>query len=185
MTKSYFDPHTGLVDLAALQAGRPPEFRPVAAATRRRPAPRPPAPAPAPRAAAPAPAPSAGRITTSSEFDRGHQVTIDPYGTNPLEEDARQNLRGIRMSGQAPKMFAGGTEDLPAFTATGLDPRLLLKLPYGVRHYAAAEPSLAAVHGIFERSAGNPHMRLDHEGLTEAIGRVSHWLFNQGSVEEA
>lgn len=123
------------------------------------------------------------KITSNSHFDVAHQVSIDPYGKNPLEQDARQNLRGVRMRGTAPKMFMGGSEDLPPFTASGLDPRLLLKLPYQVRHYAAAEASLAAVHGLFEQYADMPHARLDHQGLGEAIGRVSHWLFNQGSEE--
>lgn len=132
-----------------------------------------------PRAVAPVRQPV--KITSNSHFDAAHQVSIDPYGKNPLEQDARQNLRGMRMRGTAPKMFMGGSEDLPPFTASGLDPRLLLKLPYQVRHYAAAEPSLAAVHGLFEQYVDMPHARLDHQGLGEAIGRVAQWLFNQGS----
>lgn len=108
------------------------------------------------------------------------RVVIDPYGPNPLAEDYKQvnpATYGIseREAGPAPKMFAGGTQDLPAFTASGIDPRLLLKLPYGIRHATAAEPDMATVHGIFEQYTDEPTTVLEHEGWSAAIGRIRNW----------
>jgi hypothetical protein len=115
---------------------------------------------------------------TSLISGHGHRVNIDPYGLNPLAQDYRQvnpDTYGVALSkaGPPPKMFSQGTADLPAFTASGIDPQLLLKLPYTARHAAAAEPGLSAVHALFEQA--DPYLTLPHEGLDAAIGRVRDW----------
>lgn len=108
------------------------------------------------------------------------RVSLDPYGLNPLAEDYRQvnaetyNL-ALSKAGPPPKMFAGGTADLPAFTASGIDPQHLLKLPYAVRHYVAALADPSAAHGIFEQYADDPYATFDHEGLQAAVVRMREW----------
>jgi len=75
-------------------------------------------------------------------------------------------------------MFTGGTADLPAFTASGIDPRLLLELPYRLRHYAAALADPVEVHGLFEQHSTDPHAAAPHQGLDEAVARVRAWTLD-------
>lgn len=108
------------------------------------------------------------------------KVSIDPYGRNPLAEDCRQASKpaydiAVRNPGPPPKLFTNGTADLPAFTASGIDPRLLLKLPYTARHYAASEPDPAQIHAFFEQYADDPYAHVAHEGLHLAVRRVYDW----------
>lgn len=105
-------------------------------------------------------------------------VYVDPFDTNPLEQEAAWRWHELYMAktSQAPKMFQGGQADVPAFTASGLDPQQLLKLPAGVRHYAAAEPDLEKVHGLFEQYANDPYAIVPHEGLKEAARRIEKWM---------
>ncbi len=111
-------------------------------------------------------------------------VRIDPYGANPLADDYEQvnaatYAAALSEGGPPPKMFSAGTSDTPAFTASGLDPKLLLKLPYTARHAVAAEPDLATVHGIFEQSADDPFLTIWHEGFDAAIARVRTWAIGR------
>ncbi len=106
-------------------------------------------------------------------------MTVNLYAANPLADAAREGdpawYAAISAAVPAPKMFAGGTADLPAFTASGIDPQLLLRLPYGVRHAAAAEPNLAAAHTMFESYGNEPTAVVDHPGLQDAQDRVNAW----------
>ncbi|UPW02874.1 hypothetical protein M1C57_14295 [Rhodococcus pyridinivorans] len=120
-------------------------------------------------------------ITATSMFDRNRTVEIDPYGLNPLLED----YRGVnpllvdiatRQNGEPPKMFLSGLADLPEFTASGIPPTSLLRLPFGVRHAAAAEPNLARAQHLFEQYADWPGAIIDHRGLRDAIARFTSWL---------
>ena len=111
-------------------------------------------------------------------------VRIDPYAANPLADDYREvnaatYAAALSEGGPPPKMFSAGTSDTPAFTASGLDPKLLLKLPYTARHAVAAEPDLATVHGIFEQSADDPYLTIWHEGFDAAIARVRTWAIGR------
>ncbi len=109
-------------------------------------------------------------------------MAIDPYALNPLADAIRE--RDPARYGQvsavmaAPKLFAGGTADTPAFTASGVDPQLLLRLPVGIRHAAAANPDIVQVHQWFEEYAAFPEIEIDHPGLREAKLRVEDWLAN-------
>lgn len=108
------------------------------------------------------------------------RVSLDVYGLNPLADDFRQVNPAtydvaLSKAGPPPKMFAGGTADLPAFTASGIDPTHLLKLPYTARHHAAALADPSAAHGIFEQYADDPHVVFDHEGLQAAVVRMREW----------
>ncbi len=119
-------------------------------------------------------------ITITSLIAPPAKVSIDPYGPNPLAEDYQQVSpttfkTSTTNAGPVPKMFTGGTADLPMFTASGLDPKLLSQLPYTARHYVAALPDLAVVHSIFEEHADDPYLTYRHEGLDAAIRRVTDW----------
>jgi hypothetical protein len=121
--------------------------------------------------------------TYTSQFDPQRKVQLDPYGVNPLEVDMAGSpaYAPAKASGiPVPKLFQNGADDLPAFTASGLDPKLLLKLPYGMRHAVAAEPSIEVVHAYFERDGNNPDALVPHEGLTAAQQRVSRWASTAG-----
>ncbi|MDP9092278.1 MAG: hypothetical protein M3N95_04880 [Actinomycetota bacterium] len=121
--------------------------------------------------------------TQTSVFNPLRKVTLDPYGPNPLEEDMKGSpaYDMAKASGvPVPKMFQGGQSDLPVFTASGIDPKLLMQLPYRIRHAVAAEPDPAAVHGIFEEHAHQPDVIMPHIGLDDAIGRMSTWASTAG-----
>lgn len=118
---------------------------------------------------------------------QGHRVTVDVHARNPLADDYRQvNPENYAISeskaGPPPKMFAQGTADLPAFTASGIEPSALLQLPYTARHAAAAMPDLASVHNLFENEAGNPDLHIDHPGLHQAIGRMRDWAAGRADL---
>lgn len=106
------------------------------------------------------------------------EVYVDPFDGNPLEQEAAYRWPELHSAKKspAPKLFQGGQADVPAFTASGLDPQQLLKLPAGVRHYAAAEPDLERVHGLFEQYANDPYAIVPHEGLKQAAQRVEKWM---------
>ncbi len=106
----------------------------------------------------------------------------DAYGTNPLAEEIRERdpyrFAQVAAVKAPPKMFANGTADVPAFTASGIEPDLLLRLPGGIRHAAAANPDIVQVHTWFEDYAGIPEVEIDHEGLRAAKLRIEDWLAN-------
>ncbi|MFY0406904.1 hypothetical protein [Solicola sp. PLA-1-18] len=107
---------------------------------------------------------------------------VDNYATNPLAdwyaEVYPERFKAVSAVKDPPKMFAGGTSDTPAFTASGIDPELLLKLPVGVRHAAAAEPDVLVLQRWFEEFAGLPEIEVDHEGLRSAKARLQDWMEN-------
>lgn len=120
-------------------------------------------------------------IALTSMFDHRRVVDIDPYGLNPLVDDYRgvnSLLLDIatRQNGEPPKMFLAGLADLPEFTASGLPPASLLRLPFRVRHAAAAETSLVRAQYLFEQYADWPDAMIDHQGLRDAVARFSSWL---------
>jgi hypothetical protein len=106
----------------------------------------------------------------------------DPYSANPLAEMLKERdpyrYEQVAAVKEPPKLFAAGSADVPAFTASGIDPQLLLKLPVGVRHAAAANPDITQVFEWFETYAEFPEAEIDHEGLRAAKLRVEDWLAN-------
>lgn len=118
-----------------------------------------------------------------SHFDRRRRVQLDAYAANPIVADVAAISPGAyeaaTREGDAPKLFSGGKSDVPPFTASGLDPQLLLKLPYGVRHAAASEPDRAVVLQMFEEYGDDPGARIDHPGLSAAVQRVQRWATGQ------
>lgn len=75
---------------------------------------------------------------------------------NPLVDRLRRDrpdlYRLAAAAGPAPTMFVSG--DLPPFTASGIDPALLLKVPARARHILAAEPERGRALALIEELAG-------------------------------
>jgi hypothetical protein len=137
----------------------------------------------APAAAAPttASAPPAGRVAAATAQD-----LTGAYALNPLV--AQTQADGVYASayeasgGAVPTLFRSG--DLPAFTASGVEPGLLRNIPWAARHALAAEPDRARVLDLFEQLSG-PDADLalaelaNHDGNKEYTNRVVAWK-NEG-----
>jgi hypothetical protein len=121
-----------------------------------------------------------------SLFRTGALVTIDPWSLNSLADDlqaASPTSWALALGdGQPPpKMFSDGREDLPAFTASGIDPQRLLDMPARTRHFLAADADLADVYSRFEQDQNNPHAAYAHGGLDAAVQRLNAWVRGQGT----
>ncbi|GAB4067796.1 hypothetical protein GCM10028777_24970 [Angustibacter speluncae] len=118
-------------------------------------------------------------IEVPSVVTEGRRTRIDPYAVNPIADDYRgvnaETYAVALGESEPPRLFGNGRSHVPTTTASGLDPERLLDLPYAIRHAVAAEPDPAVVHGLIEQYGHDPHARIDHEGLTAAIRRVSDW----------
>lgn len=95
-------------------------------------------------------------VPVKSAFNPTATVRIDPWSANPLLDDAEQAHPALvdlarKTNGDPPSMFESG--DLPPFTASGVDPQHLTRLPFRTRHAAATEPSPAAVLKMVETHA--------------------------------
>jgi hypothetical protein len=85
-----------------------------------------------------------------------------------------------------PALF--GDADLPPFTASGLDPRMLADLPWPLRRPVAQAPTLSAAYALVEKYAELPEMiKIDlTEDLEFAranadyIERFRSWLIGSG-----
>jgi hypothetical protein len=143
------------------------------------------APTPAPRAEAPA---RTQPLEERSHWDPNRTVQLDVYGPNPLVEDARQATGAYTVAireSAPPTMFADG--DLPVFTASGIDPRELLKVPWYARHAVAAAPSAATVFEAIEQFAQDPmdwQGKYQHGGAQEYATRVRTWLVGRSRAND-
>lgn len=119
-----------------------------------------------------------GRVDKTSYFHDHRTVSIDPWGRSPLIEDYEQINPDVvaieREHAPEPTLFESG--DLPPFTASGVDPETLNRLPYTARHAAAAEPSRAAVLQMVEEYADDPDIEFTHRGLDDYRHRVTRWI---------
>jgi 2-oxoacid dehydrogenase-like protein with E3 subunit-binding domain len=83
------------------------------------------------------------------------EVVVDDFSSNPLVDDFRQANPGIYQQavgeGEPPTLFESG--DLPPFTASGVDPQMLNRLPWQVRHAAARATDRGEVQQMFEEYA--------------------------------
>jgi hypothetical protein len=77
-------------------------------------------------------------------------------GRNPIVAAARQRDPRAAVAadarGPAPTLFAAG--DLPPFTASGIDPNVLLQVPWQARQPIAAAPSTAEAYALVQRYSG-------------------------------
>ncbi len=104
----------------------------------------------------------------------------DPYAVNPGADaleiaDPAAFAQALAWGGPAPKLFEGGTRDVPAQTASGVDPHFIGWLQVGVRHHADDLRTEAEVHALFEQVAGTPDARIEHLGLAAAEARLAAW----------
>ncbi len=118
-------------------------------------------------------------VTMRSAFNPTTTVHIDPWSPNPLLDDAKQAQPALvdlarKTNGDPPSMFESG--DLPPFTASGVDPQHLTRLPFRTRHAAATEPSPAAVLRMVETHGPDPDAQAPSPGLDEYRNRMSGWL---------
>lgn len=107
------------------------------------------------------------------------------WGRNPLLDEARskdpdKTMRAFRTAGPAPTLFPTG--DLPPFTASGIDPKALLQVPWLARHPIAAEPSQAAAYRMVDFYAsedGEIASKVDftgHPGNVDYRERMRAWV---------
>ncbi len=82
----------------------------------------------------------------------GTVVTLDAWARNPLLDDLRQVdpvwLASAQRRSPAPTLFLSG--DLPPFTASGIDPSVLLQAPYLARHALASTPTQSEALRLLE-----------------------------------
>lgn len=126
--------------------------------------------------------------TTSLVSGEGFKVQINPYAPNPLADDYEQvnpatYATAVAKAGPPPKMFDGGMSDLPPFTASGVDPQVLLRLPFTARHAAAAVPDRSTLLRWLDEGAENADLYLDHPGLRAAIVRMRNWASGRMDFE--
>lgn len=131
-----------------------------------------------------------GRAREVRSFWNDTTVVRDEYARNPLVDDLRQAnptvYAAAMKDGPAPTMFEAG--DLPVMTASGIDPQMLLQLPWQARHLAAATPDRQVLAGLFEDAAagGADLMSLfgRHEGTVAYEARVRRWASGGGPTPQ-
>lgn len=113
----------------------------------------------------------------------------DPaYELNPIagfyrgSEVHRATYAAATTASAPPTLFESG--DLPLVCASGMDPTVLLRLPWGARHAAAEAPTLAAAMRIVEDFSG-PDAAVSaelefggHEGNRAYAERVTQWMLS-------
>lgn len=95
-------------------------------------------------------------ITSRHPARSGNAYAASPVAdriqaSNPNEFRAASPVKG------APKLFgANNDRDLPIIMASGLDPAILMEVPWQVRHRIAAEPDRGKVYRLLENYADDP-----------------------------
>lgn len=129
-----------------------------------------------------------------SPWDPTKMIPSDAYAANPLADAYRETNRETYAAavngGAPPTLFSSG--DLPVFTASGIDPSLLARLPWTVRH-VAARADLATAHRLFDEYLPNGQRddaieKADSAAMThgndlaniEYQQRVSLWVRTSG-----
>jgi hypothetical protein len=125
--------------------------------------------------------PSGRKAVAARSSFTGAEIMLDPWARNPRVDDVRQALPHIynQVIGHSspPTLFASG--DLPAFVASGAEPRLLLQLPWQARHPAAAADgaTFARMLEDYTNDDLSAQMELgEHEGNHDYLYRVQDWI---------
>jgi hypothetical protein len=111
------------------------------------------------------------------------------YALNPLMEQVMASSPSTYRHGvavePAPTLFRSG--DLPVYTASGIDPQTLLKVPWMARHPIAAAKTLVEAKDLIEFVSGpdgEDNARAEgmglHPGNRDYQMRVNHWLTDAG-----
>jgi hypothetical protein len=75
-------------------------------------------------------------------------IKVDRFSLTPGGDFVRQLLPGGKFVGPEPQMFSSGP--LPAFTASGVEPSVLRRCRWSLRHSMAYTPSRAAALAMIE-----------------------------------
>jgi hypothetical protein len=110
--------------------------------------------------------------------------TVDPiYARNPLVDEARRtrSQASLQAASDAPTLFHSG--DLPPFTASGIDPDNLLRVPWQARHAIASAATTAQAFELLERYADDPVAAAFEQGGSLANAdyqkRVNEWAVSK------
>jgi hypothetical protein len=115
-----------------------------------------------------------------NSFDPKIATSVDPWAANGLADEYREAYPedfaiATRVNGPVPKMFVAGKADLPDMVSAGYDPAALMRVPWRMRHYVAAEPVASTAHALIEKNASDPEANAHHEGLKLAYSRIKEW----------
>jgi len=119
-------------------------------------------------------------VAQASIFSPQQTVYVDPWAVNPLLDDAEQAIPETvayarAVGGDPPSMWDSG--DLPPFTASGVDPQVVLTLlPWKMRHAAAMNASAATVLNWVEEYGHDSGIKMQSPGLGDYIARFRGWL---------
>lgn len=137
------------------------------------------------------------RAASASQFAAGLRPGAAAAGRgrfalNPLVDRARAEMRAAGRpapGGATPTLFPNG-QDLPAFTASGIDPSALLDVPWQARHALAAAPTAAQAYAIVEQCSGPEAEEVAarayglHDGNADYEYRVQQWRLGSMSDQE-
>lgn len=114
------------------------------------------------------------------------------WAANPLLDVARSRKPGRAVNASAktppPTLFPSG--DLPAFTASGVDPKALMAAPWQARHAIAAAPTTAEAYRLLDDYSG-PEGAVaaeleqgHHPGTHFYTEQMRLWLANAATEDE-
>jgi hypothetical protein len=121
--------------------------------------------------------------------DHGPVVEIDVFDPNPLVTWVLKTVGPPPSGATPPTFFNSGT--LPPLTSSGVDPALLVRIPWKLRHTAALTPDRAVILGILEE-LGQFDITDDDPVLSEAgvraftdyRNRVRDWAVSAAPTPE-
>lgn len=126
--------------------------------------------------------------TTVNPPQMPHRADTDPtlFAVNPLFEELSASRPFLVSAAMAenpnpPKLF--GDRDLPPFTASGLDPNILMQLPWPLRRPVAAAGTLKAAYVMVEKYAGAPELTRElstARANSDYLNEFSAWLKGNG-----
>lgn len=128
-----------------------------------------------------------GRVYAGATIPTG----LDPahYAVNPAVDELSDRFYAdaVAVNPNVPTLFESG--DLPPFTASGMDPAVLQKLPWHARHAVAAAQTLAEAQRMVDDLSG-PDGVLSaqvegysrHPGTGDYLARVRQWAMAGGTA---
>jgi hypothetical protein len=126
-----------------------------------------------------------GPVTPPPRVPQGSDPAL--YDPNPLLTEMQRSHPALVAAALAedprpPKLF--GDADLPAFTASGLDPGQLAALPWPLRRPVAAAPTRAGAYELAAKYQGAPEMAHADLARSEAnadyLSAFATWLAGHG-----
>ncbi len=135
------------------------------------------------------PAPDVSSAGTPGHFSDGK---VSAMHRNPLVAAAmrdRPNRIAARATDPVPTLFASG--DLPPFTASGIDPNVLLQVPWQARHPVAAAATQAQAYELLQQYSGAEAVTaaaIDFDRLDENRAyaqRVEQWQIDSMPEDQA